>query len=1115
MNGFAVLLGRIEDFIKRFYLNRLLRGGLLFIGLILATFLLLVNLEYFALLSIGFRTALFFGFISFVLVLFWYFILDPILKINKVGKRLSYEEAGRMIGRIIPGIEDKILNTLQLSSIHDNNLALAAIEQKSSELSRYPFSSAVDFKENKRYVLWILPVLLVFLSFLIFNPNVLMTGSKRLVNYNQVYLPEAPFDFVLLNDLDPVEEGSDVALKLRLKGSDIPSKVFVQTNMGKFLMNRIAKNDFELIVPKLRKDLVFSFIASDFESGNYALPVYGTSALQTLRMELFYPGYTGRQNEILDNPVMLSIPVGTKIRFSGYVKNGKNFSYVFGDSVCPVSESLALERRFFGSSLFTLNWKNRFSNADMNIEKSLEVIPDLYPSIDLVRSSDTLNERLLFFNGDVRDDYGVSALNFMLEVKTPDSKVTVTKVAIPSLMRLNGRFFHMLDLNSLNLRAGDVLTYYFDVYDNDGVHGPKRSSSVRYEFSVPTDEELVEQRQEALSSAQGGLSDVQKEMERFQRSLEELRKANLNKNVQSWKKKEMLDRLKLQHNQLQQTLQQEQQKLDESIKDQERFSEVDEELLNKQEELDKLLEQLMDSELKELLEKLQELMEKNSQQQVEELMDNFELSNEQMKNQLDRSMEMLKRMEVEERMDKAISNLDDLQKRQEELSKVANPDEKLKQDLLSDEFKKLSDELDSIKAKNEGLKKPMDLDMLESVQEEIEKSMQEAQDNLDGAKDTKANSSQKKAADKMKEMQQSLSSQSEAQKKKEVGENLETLRGILFNLMRLSFRQEQIMLDMQKVLVADPGFVLLTREQKRVIDDHVVVKDSLIALAARVPNISGLIDQELRVISLNFKNVVPNIHERKLRDISINQQYVMTSYNNLALMLNEALSQMQQEMQNMSESSGSGSCDKPGGKGKKPSDSESLGNMKEKLKKQLEQMQKGQNPGDKPGDKRGDKNPGSSGSPGSSGTPSLPGMSSEQVAKMAAEQSMMRKQLEQMRNELEQGGQGNGEAMNSLIDELDKQEKDLINQNYRNLVKRQQEILTRLLDSEKAIMEREMDDKRESKSAKDDFERNLIRYEEYKMKKLSEVELLRLQTPGLNVYYRMKASAYYNRVLTD
>ena len=1110
MGGFALLLGKIEAFIKRFYLNRLLRGGLLFAGLTLAVFLVLVNVEYFAFLGTTWRTFLFFGFVVLVFGLFWFFILDPFLKLYKVGKRLSYEEAGRMIGKLIPGIEDKILNTLQLSSLRDSGLALAAIEQKSQELSKHPFASAIDLKENKRYLLLVLPVLFVFVSVLFFNPNIITTGSERLLNYNQVYIPEAPFEFVLLNDLNAVEEGEDVELKLRLKGSDIPSKVFVQSNYGKFLMTESGKNEFVFTVPKLRQDLKFHFVASDFKSGTFELPVYGNSALLGLKMEMLYPSYTGRANEVLDNPVMISVPVGTKVRFSGVVKNGEDFYLKFSDSTFTVQSNLQAEYRFLRSQLVAVQWKNKFSGNTMSVEKSVEVVPDLFPVIDLTRSMDSLNDRLVFFNGETRDDYGVSALNFILEVKKPEGKLHVTKVPIPAAMRLSGRFYHMMDINSLGLQAGDVLNYYFEVYDNDAINGPKRTLSTRYEFNVPTEEELSEKRQDALSSAQGGLSDVQKEMERFQRSLDELRKANLNKNVQSFKKKEMLDRLKLQQNQLQQILQQEQQKLNESIQDQQRFNEVDEELLRKQEELNALMEQLMDSELKELLEKLQELMDKNNPQQVEELMKNFELSNDEMKNQLDRSMEMLKRMEVEERMDKALNDLQDLQKQQDDLTKKTGADEKAKQEQLNDDFKKLMEELEAIKEMNEDLKRPMDLDMLDDLQQEIEDSMDDAQENLDKGKDGKANDSQKKAADKMKEMQEGLNAQMEAQKKKEAGENIDTLRSILFNLMRLSFRQEAVMMDMQKVPASDPAFTLLTRGQKRITDDHIVVKDSLLALASRVPNISGIIDQELRTIDLNFKNVVPNMHDRKLREIGINQQYVMTSYNNLALMLNEALEQMQMDMQSMGE--GSGSCDKPGGKGKKPSDSDAMGNMKEKLKKQLEQMQKGQSPGDKPGD----KNPGSQGNPGSGGSPMpIPGMSAEQIAKMAAEQAMIRKQLEGMRNEMNKGGEGNGDALSDLIDELEKQEKDLVNQNSRNLIKRQQEIMTRLLESEKAMMERELDDKRESKTAKDDFERNLIRFDEYKRKKLAEVELLRLQTPGLNLYYRTKASAYYNRVLTD
>jgi hypothetical protein len=1108
MGGFAQLLERIEDFIKKFYLNRLIRGGLLFVALTIGVFLLFVNIEYFALLSSGVRAFLFFSFLFIVAFSFWFFILNPLLKIKKVGRRLSYEEASRMIGRLIPGIEDKVLNTLQLSGFRDNALAMAAIEQKAIELTRSPFSAAIDLKDNKRYLWFVFPVLAVLFLLLLANPKIITTGSERILNYSSVYLPEAPFDFILLNELDAVEEGSDVDLRVKLKGDDIPSKVFVQSNYGRFMMTEVAKNEYSFIVPKLREDLRFHFVASDFVSGSFVLPVYGTSVLAGLSVDLMYPSYLGRPNESIDNPVMLSVPQGTKVRFKGVLRNGSDVQVKFLDSTFNSSSGINCVYRFLVSQDVIFKWNNKFSGNEVSVEKRVDVIPDLYPTIELKRSSDSTNTRLFFFNGEVRDDYGVGSVNFVLETRGADGKLSTVRIPIPAMLRGGGLFYHMLDINNLGLNAGDVLNYFFEVYDNDGVNGPKRAVSTRYEFRVPSSEELAEQRNEALQNAQAGVSDIQKEMMRFQRSLDEFRKSNLNRNTPSWKKQEMLERLQLQQMQLQQMMQAELENLNEAIEDQERFDKVDEELLKKQEELNKLFEELMDDELKDLLEKMQELLKQNNPQQLEELMNNQELTNEQMMNQLDRSMEMLKKMEVEERLEKAMNDLDDLQRQQEELSKQLGSNEKELQEKLNQDFQKLMDELKEIQEKNDELKRPMDLDFLEELQESIEKDMNDAQDKLENGKENKANEPQKGASDKMKQMKESMNGQLAAQKKKEKGEDIETLRSILFNLMRLSFDQERVMLEMQLTQVSDPTYTRLTREQRKVMDDHIVVRDSLVALVERVPELGSIVDQELKIIALNFKNLTPNMHERKSRETGVNQQYVMTSYNNLALMLNEALQQMQQQMQGME--GGDGSCDNPGGKGSKPS--EGMGNMKDMLKKQMDQLKNGMNPGGQ----NGQQNPGGTGMPGGSGSPMpVPGMTPGEVARMAAEQTMMRKKLEEMRNELNRDGSGNGDVLNPLIDELEKQERDLVYGNHQNLIKRQQEIMTRLLESEKALRERELDDARQSTPAKDDHQRNQLRFDEYKKQKEREIEQLRLLTPGLNAYYRQMALHYYNRVLAN
>jgi len=282
----------------------------------------------------------------------------------------------------------------------------------------------------------------------------------------------------------------------------------------------------------------------------------------------------------------------------------------------------------------------------------------------------------------------------------------------------------------------------------------------------------------------------------------------------------------------------------------------------------------------------------------------------------------------------------------------------------------------------------------------------------------------------------------------------------------------------------------------------------LLALAKRQPKVASFIDKELSDINFSQNSAVDAIDDYKIQDIVRNQQQVMTAYNNLALLLNEALQEMQSQMQ--SQMQGNGSCNKPGNGKPKPGNNMSPGDMKEMLKKQLEKMQKGQNPGGKkPGDKEG-QNPGEK--PGQSGMNML-GLGNKEIAKMAAEQTAIRQRLEQLKNELNKDGKGSGNKLNPLLKELEQQEKDLINKNFSpEMINRQKDIMTRLLESEKALLERGFEEKRESKSGNDELKSNLIEIKEYNRDKLKQVEMLKIVDPSYNNYYKSKAETYFNLV---
>jgi hypothetical protein len=131
---------------------------------------------------------------------------------------------------------------------------------------------------------------------------------------------------------------------------------------------------------------------------------------------------------------------------------------------------------------------------------------------------------------------------------------------------------------------------------------------------------------------------------------------------------------------------------------------------------------------------------------------------------------------------------------------------------------------------------------------------------------------------------------------------------------------------------------------------------------------------------------------------------------------------------------------------------------------------------------------------------------------MAAEQTAIRQRLEKLKNEMNKEGQGKGNQLNPLIKELEQQEKDLINKRFnQQMINRQKDILTRLLESEKALMERGFEEKRESVSGKNMNIGNQIRFDEYNKLKLKQIELLRTVDPVYKKYYKDKATEYFNQ----
>jgi hypothetical protein len=408
--------------------------------------------------------------------------------------------------------------------------------------------------------------------------------------------------------------------------------------------------------------------------------------------------------------------------------------------------------------------------------------------------------------------------------------------------------------------------------------------------------------------------------------------------------------------------------------------------------------------------------------------------------------------------------------------------------------------MDDLEKKNKELENPNDLKRDENKENSISQEQKNSSNALENKKNSKASKSQNNAAQQMQEMSDKMKDMQEEMEQEQMGEDAETIRAILKSLLKISFRQESIINKSQQISVKDPKYQEIINDQSTIKDDLKMVEDSLLALSKRQIKIQPIINKEISSINDNVEkalnellgmNTIGYFGNVQNQNAISRQQYVMTSVNNLALLLNESMEQMKQEMSSKKkDGKGSKSCSKPGSGQKSSKSMKSMRQMQEELNKQLEEMKAGKKPN---GQKQGQSQ-----------------SMNEQLARMAAQQEAIRRQMQQYMDELKKQGEKPGNALNDLMNQMEKTETDLVNKMIsQETLNRQQQILTRLLEHEKAEQKREQEEKRESTEAKEQKYSNPNLFLQYKRIKSNEQEILKSVPPVMNTFYKNKVNEYF------
>ncbi len=1114
LEQYQILVNKLDVFIRKYYKNRLIKGGIFFLSLFLIFFLIVNFLEYFGHFSSNSRRFIFFIYLALNLSVFVIYLIIPLFKLCRIGITLTNEQAAEIIGNHFKKeIGDKLINTLQLKELsnHSNthfDLINASIEQKIEDLKPIPFTSAIDFSRNKKYFKYAIPPLLVLIVLLFSSPTILTGPSNRLVKFNEQFEKELPYSINILNDKLEVIQNEDFQLLVKVEGEEIPDIITLEAGNSQIRLIKETKINFSHTFTNVQKPIKFKLLSDDFQSKEYEIKVLPKPILLDFEIIANYPSYTGKKEETIKNNGDIIVPLGTRLTWNFFTRNTENLNIRFKDKmVSPERKSpdlFSFGESFFSSQHYTVSISNQYLKSTDSLTYTINVLPDLYPNISVDEFRDSVYQKQIYFKGGIKDDYGFNLLTFNYSIK--NEALEGGKSAsdtIPIALAVNPQqFFYYFDLNTADLKAGDEVDYFFEIWDNDRINGSKSSKSQIMTFKIPSLEEIDKQTNESNESIKEEMEEAIKDVQKLQKEIDDLNKKMVDKKELSWEDKNQIKNLLEKQKDLQQKIESIKNENEQKATNEREYKEVNEELIEKQKQLEELFEKLLENEeLNQLFKELQELIDEVNKDKVSEMLEKMKMSNEDVEKMLDRNLELFKQLEFESKLEQTISKLEDLSQKQEELSEETKDKKSDSEELTKDqqdinkEFDNVKKDLDDLDKMNKDLEEPNSFDKMEEQQESIDSDLQESENSLSKNQRNKASDSQKQASEKMQKMSESLSDMQQEMVQEGMEEDIDALRDILENLIQLSFDQENLMAKVNSVNINDPQFTDLIREQKNIKDDLKMVEDSLFALSKRQIMIEPFINKEISTINQNMEKSLDYLNNRRSNQSAEKQQYVMTSINNLALMLSETLNQMMMSMMQANSSKSSCKTGKPK-PGAGQSSAKSMRQLQEQLNKQIEMMKAGKkDDGKDPNGKSGNKSQ----------------SMSEQLARMAAQQEAIRNQMQQYSDQLEmEGNFGGSQELKKLMNEMEKTETDLVNKMVtQETLLRQQDILTRLLNSEKAELEREKEEKRESNEAKNQINRNPDELIKYNGQQSNEVELLKTMPPTLKQFYKSKVNQYF------
>ena len=1120
MNGIKTITDKLHQFTRKYYVNELIRGGLLFFSIGFFYLLCTLFLEHFLWLKPMARTFLFLAFVLVEVFLFWRFIVVPVFKLIGLQKGITLEECSNIIGKFFPDVKDKLLNTLQLKEQGDHSdLLLASINQKSEELLSIPFVKAVNFSKNLKYLKYaILPVVVFLITLLSGNNDLLKKSLDRVIHHRTAYAPPAPFYFKLTNKSLQVVQGKDITIHIETLGSVLPAEVKIKFDKQEYFLQNNGLGNFSFTFSNVQKAMPFFLEANKVQSKRHQLTIINTPTINNIILKLKYPFYVDKKNETIPNSGNLVVPEGTKITWS--VLSNQTLEVAFIENTDRALFTKLSENNFEFTKQIKNSFKYQVTSSNQNLKDyerlqfSINVVKDNFPKIIMQSNNNESFRTPTQFFGQVSDDYGLSKLQM---VYYKENNPEVQKVCAIGISKANIQTFFYLFPDSLFVSKGINYELFFEVYDNDMVNGNKKAKSTVFKYRERTNEELnqelLDTQRNTINNMDRAILNQQKQQSGIEKLQEDLQK---NKNF-NWRDKKKVDDFLKRQKQYKEMMRLQTKKLQENLKE---SKEEDKTLQEKKEELQKRIDELKkNNKQQKLLDEIAKVTEKLNKEELGKKIKQLAEQNKQQERSLERTLELVKRFYIEQKTMQIVNKLNNLAEKQQLLEKK-DADNLEGQKEIKKGFEKIKKELNELTKDNKRLKEPMELPDVEEEKKDIDQELNKAEEGLKNKNKSSAKKSQKNSAEKMQKMSAKMQKAMLEMEGESIEENMDDMRKVLENLMTFSFKQEVLMNKFNAISTTHPDFGKDLKMQNNIRTYFEHIDDSLYVLSMRLPKISSKIQNDLSTAHYNLEQSLDNFSEGRFEKGVSNQRYVMTSVNNLS----DYLSTMLNNMKNASMKMGAGKKSKGFSL---PDIIKKQGELSEKMKKGREKSkelsrklgknlgeEKGEGrKGEKPGKKEGagkninEPNEGGLGEKGAGQNDDLDG----ELYEIYKQQSQLRQQLQTAIEESGEGSKKNILEVKKVLKSMKQLENEILEKGFSaRTIQKMQQLNYDLLKLDTAALEQGKENKRKAKVNRNTTNKNNNNPLGFKKQFYNQIEILNRQSLPLHQNYKLKVRNYFS-----